>query len=198
MTSPRAVDRGELLRHAVEVFWRKGYGGTSVQDLVKALGLHRASLYETFRSKEDLFGEVVRRYSDLMFETVFEPLGGTSDLPPHASPRQRLAEFMEQAARTLCEGEHHGCLVENAVLAHGGDLGRARGACLEHIERVENKLADVIRSGQERGEFRADAPAHELARIVRAALSGMVFVSLVHRDPEALRPIREGVLRALV
>ena len=40
--------RDEVLEAATQVFWEKGYQGTSVGDLVEGTGLHRRSMYEEF------------------------------------------------------------------------------------------------------------------------------------------------------
>ncbi|HEY9657475.1 MAG TPA: TetR/AcrR family transcriptional regulator, partial [Allocoleopsis sp.] len=61
---PRAFDIDEALEQALQVFWRKGYLGTSLTDLTEAMGINRPSLYATFGNKESLFRKVLDRYSD--------------------------------------------------------------------------------------------------------------------------------------
>jgi TetR/AcrR family transcriptional repressor of nem operon len=64
MARPKAFHRDEALDRALAVFWRKGYEATSVADLVKALGVNRASLYTTFRDKHALFLAAFDRYDE--------------------------------------------------------------------------------------------------------------------------------------
>src|SRR5438477_6548076 len=59
---PRSFDTDEALDRALRVFWRKGYEGTSLLDLTKAMGINPPSLYAAFGNKEDLFRKVVDRY----------------------------------------------------------------------------------------------------------------------------------------
>ena len=61
---PRAFDIDEALEQALQVFWRKGYLGTSLTDLTEAMGINRPSLYATFGNKEALFRKVLDRYSE--------------------------------------------------------------------------------------------------------------------------------------
>ena len=62
MGRPRGFDEDAILEAAAGVFVRGGYEGTSIDDLVKALGLHRGSLYQAFGSKRGLFLAALRRY----------------------------------------------------------------------------------------------------------------------------------------
>ena len=55
MARPRAFDETVVLSHARTLFANQGYNGTSIDDLVKATGLLRGSLYKAFGSKRNLF-----------------------------------------------------------------------------------------------------------------------------------------------
>ena len=59
---PRAFDAEKALDRALQVFWRKGYEGTSLPDLTKAMGINRPSLYAAFGNKEALFRKAIDRY----------------------------------------------------------------------------------------------------------------------------------------
>jgi TetR/AcrR family transcriptional regulator, transcriptional repressor for nem operon len=55
MARPRAFDESVVLSQARALFANQGYNGTSIDDLVKATGLLRGSLYKAFGSKRNLF-----------------------------------------------------------------------------------------------------------------------------------------------
>jgi AcrR family transcriptional regulator len=59
---PRTFDPDTALRKALDLFWERGYEGTSLNDLAQAMGIASASIYACFGSKEDLFRNVMALY----------------------------------------------------------------------------------------------------------------------------------------
>lgn len=60
---PRSFDRDAALEAAMMVFWEKGYEGTSLEELQRAMGaINPPSFYHAFGSKEALFDETVELY----------------------------------------------------------------------------------------------------------------------------------------
>ncbi len=51
----RTFDEADVTTRCAEVFRRTGHEGTSIDDLVNAISLHRGSLYKAFGSKRGLF-----------------------------------------------------------------------------------------------------------------------------------------------
>jgi AcrR family transcriptional regulator len=74
---PRTFDPDTALRQALDVFWERGYEGTSLNDLAEAMGIASASIYACFGSKEDLFRKVMMLY------------GTTSGEPPRRALREQ-------------------------------------------------------------------------------------------------------------
>lgn len=74
---PRTFDPDTALRQALDVFWERGYEGTSLSDLAQAMGIASASIYACFGSKQDLFRKVMALY------------GTTSGEPPRRALREQ-------------------------------------------------------------------------------------------------------------
>ncbi|MEL6975424.1 MAG: helix-turn-helix domain-containing protein, partial [Bacteroidota bacterium] len=62
MPRTKQFDEKEVLKKAMELFWEKGFHATSIQDLVSHLGINRASLYDTFGGKDELFNTAFESY----------------------------------------------------------------------------------------------------------------------------------------
>jgi len=58
----------------MRLFWRKGYAGTSVEDLINTLRLSRSSLYDTFGDKRMLFLEALQLYSEKVLSATARTL----------------------------------------------------------------------------------------------------------------------------
>src|SRR6476661_7970331 len=71
---PRAFDADKALDRALSVFWRKGFEGTSLPDLTKAMGINRPSLYAAFGNKQTLFRKAVERYEQKHARRIREAL----------------------------------------------------------------------------------------------------------------------------
>ena len=63
MARKKEFDTEEILDRAIELFWRKGYSNTSVQDLVDYLGIDRGCLYNAFENKHAIFLAALDRYT---------------------------------------------------------------------------------------------------------------------------------------
>ncbi|WP_329048348.1 TetR/AcrR family transcriptional regulator [Amycolatopsis sp. NBC_01488] len=76
---PRTFDPDIALRKALDLFWERGYEGTSLNDLAEAMGIASASIYACFGSKQELFRKVMVLY------------GKTSGEPPRRALREEPA-----------------------------------------------------------------------------------------------------------
>ena len=105
----------------MRLFWLKGYLGTSISDLTKALGINRASLYAAFGSKENLFRKVLDRYGQ--GPSAFA--GGAVDEPT----AYRVVEAILRGVveMTTGSGNPRGCLWVRGLLSSGaGDHAMRR------------------------------------------------------------------------
>jgi AcrR family transcriptional regulator len=104
---PSSFDREKALHKAMELFWARGFEGTTLEDLQTAMGgITPPSFYNAFGSKEELF----RAATDLYVETV----GGRSQqaLQEAKAAREAIESMLRATAESFSlPGKPHGCLL---------------------------------------------------------------------------------------
>src|SRR5579872_666777 len=109
---PREFDVEKALNRALTVFQRKGYEGTSLPDLTKAMGINRPSIYAAFGNKESLFRKALDRYvgkaSGLLSTALAEP-----------TARAVTEHLLRGAIDSSCNGKVRGCLLVQGALSCG-------------------------------------------------------------------------------
>ncbi len=87
----------QALRGAKDIFFRDGYSGASVDDIARAAGVSKATLYTYFPEKSMMYHEVVRNELDRLAQTA--PI----DIDPGLSARQALPLIGRQIACWLSQ-----------------------------------------------------------------------------------------------
>src|SRR5437016_6245784 len=105
---PRAFDCDQALDRALQLFWEKGYEGTSLSDLTRALGINRPSLYAAFGNKEALFQKVLDRY-----------VGGPASFVREALNEPTARAVAERLLRDAAEAQTDPCHPRGCLLVHG-------------------------------------------------------------------------------
>lgn len=113
----RVIHKHELVAIAADLFRMKGYAGTSIDDVARACGLTKGSLYHHFSGKEELalaaLEQVHQHYRERIFSIIADE--------PAPSP-QTLAAF-NAAVEEFFQRHPHGCLLANLSLEGGSAAG---------------------------------------------------------------------------
>ncbi len=189
MTRKGQKTRERILDKAMEAVIRRGFGATSVNDLIRATGVNRGSLYFHFPGKDDLGLAVLERTRERFLQFVRDGLSGET-------PGQRLENFLETALEAnTARGFVGGCLWGNTALEMSDAKGRE--GYVEVVREVFDAwaglLEEVIAAAQPLGQVRADIPPDALARQVVATIEGGIMLSRVQHDPRPMRECLEGL-----
>ena len=119
MAGVKQFDEGAVLDEMMKVFWARGYEATSIDELVKATGLKRGSLYNAFGDKDQMFLAAVNRYRDKAERPLLEILADPD-------PRRALERMFEMEQPALRPGPAHGVLPGQRLHGGGPEAGRRR------------------------------------------------------------------------
>lgn len=174
---PREFDERKVIAAAKEVFWRRGYEATGLDDLERATHLSRSSVYAAFGSKRQLFAAALAEYEDTFIQSL---LGRVE--APGAAPADAQAFFAEIASMFRSELSDRGCLVVNAIgELVGRDPAMGRDGQEFHA-RYRRAFANALGIATTRGERRRALIAQR-AEILAVSAMGVWITSRV--DPSA-------------
>lgn len=168
MGRTKDFDPDTALVAAMELFWRKGYEATSVQDLVDHLGVARASLYSTFGSKHDLYLCALDRYTAQDADGTLTWLAEPGPVLP--ALRRGFRALAENCVRAT---EHNGCLVTNTTV----ELVPADASCTQRVtvvyDQMERDLTIALLRAGAQGELAPNTNPRALARFLVTFLQGV-------------------------
>ena len=82
--------REKIVNAAVELFYRRGYQATSIDDIIAGAAVCKSNFYYHFKSKEELGVEVLDQRKDQFKQVMATTLNNEEMMP-----RQRLESFLE-------------------------------------------------------------------------------------------------------
>lgn len=167
---PRSFDRDEALSSALKVFWTNGYADASMADLTGAMGINAPSLYAAFGSKEGLFREAVRLYTDTQGATLWASMS-------EAATAREAVEGLLLATATASDqcGQPKGCLLAVSLVSPDA---LPQGACGDVAAIREDAMASMrarLRAGQAAGEIAPNADPAAMAAFYLTVQQGMTF-----------------------
>ena len=192
MSRPKEFIPDVALEAAMEAFWERGYGATSVEELTARTGVQRASLYGTFGDKRHLFLAALARYQQEGLAQIRAVL--ETERPAAASLR---AWFESVVGHATAEGGGKGCLCVNTTVElapHDPEIAasmRAYGA------QVEAMFEACVRRGQQEGGVRADLEPRAAARFLATTMLGLAVTARAAPSREALTDVVRIALAAL-
>jgi AcrR family transcriptional regulator len=171
MGRPREFDVEQALDRAMELFWQKGYEGTSLADLTETLGITRPSLYAAFGNKEALFRTVLKRYEANV--VTYRPKALSAP-----TARDVARELLEGAARLFGDkSKPAGCLGVQGALACGEEADPIRRELIANRTAGEHAIRQRLKRAKAEGDLPADSDPASLARYLSAVLYGMAVLA---------------------
>jgi AcrR family transcriptional regulator len=168
MPRPRKFVESDVIDQAGDVFAANGYAGTTFDDLVKATGLGKQSLYNTFGGKRELFLQTLGARSSEALAAVDEALSG-----PDATPLERVRAQMLKLAIALSDGDAGDLLVTKATLERAGRDPEVAAAAALALDAQAEIYRHCIIDAQHSGEIDSKADAAALAEFFLAVSRGM-------------------------
>lgn len=163
----REFDIDEALDVAVRLFWRHGYDGTSITDLIGEMGINAPSLYAAFGSKRRLFELAADRYLEGRRRGFEEALA-------QPTAREVAKAFLLNTVKAATRpGMPAGCFNVQAALACGEACSESRDLLTRRRIGTRTALADRFARAMESGDVSAKVDRDALARYLTTVAEGI-------------------------
>ena len=189
---PLQFDPDQALNSAMQLFWRKGYESTSLQDLLEVMGLSKSSFYQTFKSKGLLFECSIKNYQNQLVDIL------QSRLAQADSGKSFLKDlFFDVANETSGSDARRGCLLMNT--ANEFAQTDADIACLvsDSLDEIIAIFKQAIQQAQEKNEIDHNKDAYSLAVYLVSTMSGLKNMVKAGADRKTINSIVEISLSVL-
>lgn len=192
MPRPREFDEHAVLLKAMHAFWDKGYEATSLAALLKATGLSRSSLYDTFGSKRELFMAAFNAYR-VERRRLLE-----SRLMSRQSGYDSIESFLRMALEHARQpGRTFGCMSCNEAVELGPHDAEIQKLVELDFQGIEDAFETAIGRGRRDGSITAAMGDRQLAHLFTVTLQGIQVISRAHVDVARLEDSVNGLLKLL-
>ncbi|MCC9066564.1 TetR/AcrR family transcriptional regulator [Flavobacterium piscisymbiosum] len=189
MARTKEFNEDQALDKAIEIFWHKGYNGTSAQDLVTHLGLSRSSLYDTFGDKQKLFAKALTKYHEDNYLKIKEILETATNIKDTFEVIFKLA-----VVESLEDRITKGCFMVNSsveLAMHDEEIAKIVKNNSKVMEEVFTK---AVQKGQDLGQISKTNSARVLARFIFNTYSG---IRVLARTGERDKQVYDDIVKAL-
>lgn len=186
----------EILDAALVLFGRKGYEGTTIEDIAEELGYAKASLYYYFTGKEAMVKALIYEAMETADRAMDAYLRRSDD--PVQNLRDLIGSYVDDytAKRGFFNIYHHVGHFMDSILSED-----ERRAMAQRMQEMNDKIIGMIRRGVEQGVY-IDLDPQTLGEMVLGMISGLMnqmsLRGLQGFDREALKPtIVEILIRGI-
>jgi TetR/AcrR family transcriptional regulator, transcriptional repressor for nem operon len=192
MPKTKQFNEDLVLQKAKNVFWQKGYHGTSIDELVKATGLSRSSIYDSFTDKYHLFLRTLSHYQQQEQAILF------SQVPPQLSPTKKIAWLFDNNIKSSMQDEHRkGCYLLNTTTELANVDEQVQNLLAANMEALEQVLCKWVKEGQNDGSITKAFTSKALARHLYCSFNGMKIIGQTKADKAILQDVMKVALAVL-
>jgi AcrR family transcriptional regulator len=182
--------RQDSLEKALELFWRQGFGATSLKDLEGALDMRPGSIYATFGSKENLFGEALDRYAERAMAEL-ERVVAAQD-----SPLGGIVAYIRMLGGVRDRDQTcQACMLVKSLLEFGEREQAARPRVEALLARMERRFTERLAEARAAGEIAANLDPERIGRRLQADVIGLRTYAQRDVEDRAVRDLADDIAR---
>jgi AcrR family transcriptional regulator len=164
--------RERLFRAALDLFARRGFADTTVEDITNAADVGKGTFFNYFPSKDHMllaFGEMQLG----KLQSIIENLRCT---------REPVPQFFRTLAVRMTEDPARNPSIVRALLLANLSSTPVREGMRKIQAQMHTLLSEFVQIGQQRGEVRDDLPSGDIAQVFRQTVFGTLLVWSLYGD----------------
>ena len=176
---PRPNRRDHLINTAINLFCEHGYHATGIDKLLETAGVSKKTMYQHFRSKEELIYAALRQYDGVFRNNFMKAVESSAK-----TPKQKLIAVFDVAEHWFNDNKFFGCMFINAI----GEYSEEDSPIRDISKQFKKHMWDYVRSLAE--EAGAEKPK-ELADQLCLLLEGAIVTAQVSQKPNAAKTAKK-------
>jgi AcrR family transcriptional regulator len=195
---PRAYDPEDALKRARDVFWVKGFAGTTLDDIVEATGMNRPSLYAAFGDKEAIYLAALKMQGELLVGAVAGAVKLDLKLKPFLDLffDRCIESYLASPGSGSANGPR-GCFLVGTALTESLMRDDVGAVVRDAFERVDALLEGRFRQAKKAGELAKGADPAALAQFASSTMHELSMYARAGSKRAALEQ-RVAVARKLM
>lgn len=197
--SPKIVDKeakkAEILQAAMQVFSQRGVAKTKMADIAVAAGIGKGTIYEYFRSKEEIFAAAFQQVNQRSGELIQQALASTDD------PVEQLRLLIDVSRQTFIEESADFAGIMMDFWAEGIRNKDEKILAIINLEQIYDEyrslISGILETGIQKGVFRPVDTA-SLAAILIAALDGVMLQWIMTPELIDMKRITDVLIDSLM
>lgn len=181
----------EVVGKATQVFWSKGYKGTSLRDLLDVMGIGKGSFYAAFGSKRELFLGALKRYGE-KYAMVCEVSDILTSLPARDAIKKVFERVIDRAV-----DDKRCCMFGKTALEFWQSDPEIADKVAEGLSQVKEAFHEVVVRGQKEGDIKAEHDPESIAHFLTGIFYGLQVTGSAIPDRKALEDIVSNTLTVL-
>ena len=182
MVRPREFDTQIAIDQALSIFRKQGYKGSSLQDLIRAMGISKSSFYETFGSKHALFLMTLTRFRET--KAVYHFTDPNNNTPA----KTLITNMFMQLIDSVIDGEG-GCMFGSSAIEFSDTDPEVTERITNGIQQLEKMFYRLLILEQKNGDVLENKSIRVIARQLTTTFYGIQVMANANFNREELNEI---------
>lgn len=179
--------RAAILEGALFCFAEKGYEATTIDDIVRHLGISKGAIYNYFSSKDDIYAQIMDSRVNRFVESLYGSFG------PEASAAAKLRFLIQRLTGQPLEDLRRLLSFHMEYSLRASRQDELKASIQKHADNALAFMAELIAEGKRSGEFRSDVDERLGASMFWALRDGIALDLLSHGGQDEYRALMSGM-----